>query len=97
MHAVFTGRSAAGDGDGEPSATRLRELAREAFARWQALLADALRREGVPAARARRLAALTVAAIEGTVALCRAERSTRPLDEVRQELEAAIGGALGKP
>lgn len=87
----------AADADGEPSAVRLRELAHAAFERWQAILCEALRREGVPAARARRLAALVVAAIEGTVAMCRAERSVRPLEEVRQELEAVIGAALVKP
>lgn len=80
-----------------PTSAGLRELAHLAFVRWQGILADALRKEGVASARARRLATLTVAAIEGTVALCRAERSARPLQEVQQELEAVLEAALQKP
>jgi AcrR family transcriptional regulator len=73
---------------------RLLALAHDAFAQWQRLLAAALRREGVPPARARRLAALTVAAIEGTVAMCRAARDAAPLEDVRVELEAVLAAAL---
>lgn len=69
---------------------RLRALAHEAFARWEAILADALRREGVSAAQSRRLAVLCVAAIEGTVAMCRAARSPKALNDVQQELEAVL-------
>jgi len=65
----------------------LRELAHAAFERWESILAAALRREGVAAARARRLGVLTVSSIEGTVALCRAARSAQPLDDVQRELE----------
>jgi AcrR family transcriptional regulator len=79
------------------SSSRLRDLAHEAFDRWQSLLSAAFVREGVPAGRARRLATLVVAAIEGTVAMCRAERSTRALDEVQRELEAVIATALAAP
>ena len=39
-------------------------------------------REGIAAARARRLAALVIASVEGTVAMCRAARSAQPLDDV---------------
>ena len=79
----------------EPANEPLRDLAHVAFERWQALLAVALRREGVAPARARRLAALTVAAIEGTVAMCRAARSAQPLDDVQRELEAVLRSAVG--
>lgn len=90
----------AGDGDdGEPDNHRageqLRTLAHEAFERWASILAVALRREGVPAARARRLAALIVASIEGTVAMCRAARSAQPLDDVQQELQSLLEAAIG--
>ena len=47
----------------------------------------------MPRPRAARLATLTVAAIEGAVVLCRAERSTQPLDDVGKELEAVITAA----
>jgi hypothetical protein len=44
--------------------------------------------------RARWLVALVVAAIEGTVAMCRAARSAQPLDDVRRELELVLSSAL---
>jgi AcrR family transcriptional regulator len=87
----------AGDeGSDEPAGERLRQLAHAAFERWEAILATALRRDGVPAARARRLGALTVASIEGTVAMCRAARSSQPLDDVQRELEAILSEALSR-
>ena len=76
------------------SAERLRQLAHEAFERWQSILGAALRREGLPAARAHRLSTLIVASVEGTVAMCRVARSAEPLDEVRRELEALVQAAL---
>lgn len=80
------------------AAERLRRLAHEAFERWQSILSAALRKEGLPAARAQRLSALIVASIEGTVAMCRAARSAQPLDDVRRELELLIQTAVaGRP
>lgn len=67
--------------------------AAEAFAAWEALLAQELRRSGIPRARAGRLATLTVTAIEGAVIQCRVARSTAPLDEVERELVAVITAA----
>jgi len=72
----------------------LRAQVHAAFARWQAILTEALRAEGLAPARAARLAALVLAAVEGTVAMCRAARSAQPLDEVHQELEAALAAAI---
>jgi AcrR family transcriptional regulator len=77
--------------DEEPEVTA---AAAAAFRGWTRELADGLRRAGVDAERASRLATLTVAAIEGAVVLCRAERSTRPLDDVGAELEASLRSAL---
>lgn len=74
---------------------KLRALAHEAFARWERILADALRREGLSTAQSRRLAVLTVAAIEGTVAMCRAARSAKALDDVQHELEALLVARIG--
>ena len=67
--------------------------AAEAFAAWEALLAQALRRSGVPRARAGRLATLTVSAIEGAVIQCRVAHTTAPLDDVRREIGVLIDGA----
>lgn len=80
--------------DEDAAGEHLRELAHEAFERWEAILAAALRREGVAASRAQRLGALTVAAIEGTVAICRAARSTRALDDVQLELKSMLMAAI---
>lgn len=80
----------------DPAAERLREMTHAAFQRWQSVLVSALRREGVAASRARRLAALVVASIEGTVAMCRAARSLQPLDDVQRELEAVLQNAIGE-
>jgi len=79
-----------------PAAQRLQELTHAAFERWQTVLAAGLRREGVPAGRARRLGVLAVASIEGTVAMCRAARSMEPLDDVQRELEAVLKDAIGE-
>jgi AcrR family transcriptional regulator len=63
------------------------------LARWEAVFADGMRREGVEDARACSLATLTVAALEGAVVRCRAARSTAPLEAVAAELEALIATA----
>lgn len=68
--------------------------AAEAFEGWERLLAQALREHGADRERAPALAALVVASVEGAIAMCRAKRSTRPLDQVAQQLEALIAAAL---
>ncbi len=79
---------------GDAAEKHLLDLADGVFADWQRILSTALKREGVSAARARRLAALVVASVEGTVAMCRAARSSHPLDDVKLELELALKGAI---
>jgi len=74
----------------------LLDLADGVFRDWQRIMVAALRREGVASARARRLAALVVASVEGTVAMCRAARNAEPLDDVRQELEHILSTAMPK-
>ncbi|WP_158893902.1 TetR/AcrR family transcriptional regulator [Amycolatopsis anabasis] len=69
--------------------------AAEVFRDWAALLAGAFAEHGVERHRADRLATVIIAAIEGTVALCRAQRSVRPLDDVAAELELLVEAALG--
>jgi TetR/AcrR family transcriptional regulator, lmrAB and yxaGH operons repressor len=67
-----------------------RKSAAQGFAKWQALLAKALEPHGVDPERARSLAALTIAAIEGGIVLARAQRSPEPLERVAQELERLV-------
>lgn len=62
----------------------------EVFDDWLSRFAGLLVAHGVPAERAGRLSALTVASIEGAVVLCRAQRSTEPLDVVVEELGALL-------
>jgi AcrR family transcriptional regulator len=78
----------------EAAQQHLLALAEGVFAEWQQILSAALKREGVASARARRLAALVVASVEGTLAMCRASRSAQPLDDVKHELELVLKTAI---
>jgi AcrR family transcriptional regulator len=65
-----------------------------AFARWQEAMKTLLEGVGVEPVRARRLAAITVAAIEGAVVVCRAQRDMTPLEDVSAELETMLQAAI---
>jgi AcrR family transcriptional regulator len=80
-------------GEVPPSLT----AASAAFGEWEGLLADALLRHGAEPGRAPALAALVVASVEGAIAMCRAKRDMRPLDQVAQQLEELLEGALNCP
>jgi AcrR family transcriptional regulator len=71
--------------------------AAEAFEGWERLLAESLGEHGVALEQAEGLAALIVASVEGATAMCRAKRSAQPLDQVAQQLEVLIVGAIGRP
>jgi TetR/AcrR family transcriptional regulator, lmrAB and yxaGH operons repressor len=60
--------------------------ARAAFTDWTALLAHQLQATGVPVPRARPIATAALAAMEGALILCRAERSSQPLEIIAEEL-----------
>jgi AcrR family transcriptional regulator len=64
------------------------------FTAWCDGLATELRAAGLADDRARRLATTIVAAVEGAVVLCRAQRSEQPLSDVGQELELLLVAAL---
>ncbi|GAC67115.1 TetR/AcrR family transcriptional regulator [Gordonia soli] len=68
--------------------------AASAFTQWIELLADAMRAHGANAIEAERLATLIVASVEGTVAICRAQRSTIALDLTADALEGAVRSAI---
>ncbi len=74
-----------------------RAKAADAFTSWQELLAEALEphlqhdRE-----RARSLAMLVVASIEGAVIVSRAVRSTEPLERVAGELEQLLSATIAQ-
>ncbi|WP_084456903.1 TetR/AcrR family transcriptional regulator [Nocardia coubleae] len=73
----------------DDSAPRIAAAA--AFARWTDLLSGALQAQGAERADADRTATMVVAAVEGSVAMCRAERSTRALDRIGEHLEQVLG------
>jgi AcrR family transcriptional regulator len=75
------------EGENIPAA---RDAADEAFQSWERLHAANLRRHGIAEDRARSLATLIVAAIEGAIILARAERSSRPLERVVDELHTLL-------
>ena len=86
--------AAALEGDRSPGA---RDAAAAAFERWQELIAEAFEDQGLSGERARSLATLAIAAIEGGVVLARAQRSIEPLEQVADELEALAAEALLHP
>jgi AcrR family transcriptional regulator len=66
------------------------DAARDAFAIWLQPLELALRRGGLPAERAERVALLVVSAAEGAVVLSRARRDFRALDATQAELDLLL-------
>lgn len=78
----------------EAAQRHLLALAGNVFAEWQEILCAALTDKGVPLSRAQRLAILVVASVEGAIAMCRAARSAQPLEDVYQELECVLQGAI---
>ncbi|WP_431772513.1 TetR/AcrR family transcriptional regulator [Streptomyces cucumeris] len=71
------------------------QAAAEVFEEWEGLLTDSLREHGADAEQAAQIATLIVAAVEGTVAMCRAKRSTEPLDRTAAQLQALIADTVG--
>ncbi|MBT2449275.1 TetR/AcrR family transcriptional regulator [Streptomyces sp. ISL-43] len=68
--------------------------AAEVFDQWEGLLAASLQEHGADAEQAAQVATLIVAAVEGTVALCRAKRSTEPLDRTAAQLQTLIAATI---
>ncbi|GAB89766.1 TetR/AcrR family transcriptional regulator [Gordonia rhizosphera] len=66
-----------------------------AFEHWTSMLAESLRAHGADAQAAEQTATLIVAAIEGTVAMCRAQRSTDALDRTADALEHVVREITG--
>lgn len=71
----------------------LRQAANQIFDRWRDSLTHGFVSGGADPERAPRLARTVVAAIEGAVALCRAEHSFEPLEDVLAELRDMIARA----
>ncbi len=61
-----------------------------AFDRWNGLIAQRLVADGMPAKRAKDLAVLMTAALEGAIVLARATRDIAPLDVVHRQLRGLL-------
>lgn len=72
--------------DTTPEETSLMQLVRATFRSWAGVLAEQLEAAGVPAQRAKPIAMATLAGMEGSLILCRAEGNVKPLDAVAEEL-----------
>lgn len=72
----------------------LRAQVSAAMNRWQADLRAVLEHAGVPPVRARRLARLVQAAMQGSLLLARADRSTDAVDDVEAEVVEHLEAAL---
>jgi AcrR family transcriptional regulator len=68
--------------------------AAEVFDEWENLLAASLREHGAEPRQAAQVATLIVAAVEGAVAMCRAKRSTEPLDRTAEQLQQLIRATI---
>lgn len=73
-----------------------RDAAVFAFSAWSTHIAAALRAAGLEHAAAAGTATLVIAAVEGAVAMSRAERSIEPLEVVGAQLQQLLSG-LGCP
>ncbi|WP_431773879.1 TetR/AcrR family transcriptional regulator [Streptomyces cucumeris] len=75
-------------------APQLARSAAEVFGRWQGALAGMFLRNGLSEERSRRLAAFIIAAVEGSVIMCRAEQSITPLEAAAEEIHDLLSRAL---
>ncbi len=76
---------------GEPEApSQVIDHAAAAFDRWNGLIAQRLVADGIPAKRAKDLAVLMTAALEGAIVLARAARDIAPLDVVHRQLRGLL-------
>ncbi|MFZ2238512.1 MAG: helix-turn-helix domain-containing protein [Gordonia amarae] len=66
-----------------------------AFDDWVRILAGSLIEHGAGETTARQTATLVVASVEGTVAICRAQRSTAALDDIDAVLTPLLRRAIG--
>lgn len=71
-------------------APHLAHTAGGVFARWQDAFTTLFLQHGLSEERSRRLASLVIAAEEGAVVLCRAQRSTAPMEDVAAEIHELL-------
>lgn len=82
--------------DSVPRSAALSEACRDAYAAWITELAAGLGEYGVPERRARGVAMLMLATLEGTMILARAQRSLEPFELVTGQLVDLLAGGGGE-
>ncbi len=75
----------------------VQDQAGAAFARWTEVLTANLGAAGIAPDRARALAVLAIASVEGALVLSRARRDVAPLDTVRAEVRRLLQSELPAP
>lgn len=85
----------AASGLSRSSAPAVADLAGEAFTHWQNTLSDALRRHGIDEASTLTVANMVLAAVEGAVIICIAQKSLTALDDVESQLALLLDYHLG--
>jgi AcrR family transcriptional regulator len=82
---------------GGSEAPGARELASQAFRRWEHHLAEKAIAQGIPARTAQGLATTTIAAIEGAVMMSIADHSIAPLNRTYDQLRDLLQNHLEAP
>lgn len=73
-----------------PQSSALSIAAQEGFNAWRQIFEDLLLNDGAAPDAARRLASLTIAALEGSLIQARVEQSRRPVIEAAEEIAALM-------
>jgi TetR/AcrR family transcriptional repressor of lmrAB and yxaGH operons len=73
---------------------RLRGQCHQIYEGWQQEFAQKLMQSGIAEERARRLAVIIIAAIEGGIILCRTSQSRLPLENVAEEIALLLATSL---
>ncbi len=68
----------------------LRDTCQNIYTEWQNAFAEKMIEGGMNSVRAKRLAVLIIASIEGGVILCRTKQSKEPLEQIAEELYISI-------
>ena len=74
----------------------VREACRQGFQTWLEVLVRHLNRAGLSEARAKSIATLVLASLEGALILSRAHKSVEPLNIITRELAQVIQASLAK-
>lgn len=73
---------------------KIRQVCADIFGQWEDFLAARLERDGFSKKPARSLAVFMLSSLEGAMILCRARRSTAPLQCVSEKLTALVARAV---